>query len=155
MTKKTGFTILAGLLFAGSAVAAGRSEVLVTSQAGKGSTTYALDFYSDGSVAGFQFDLEGVGTDKAAGVDVSNCGVSAPAGFQGGCTVRDGFVRVLFFSAELKSLPEGWHDLGTVSLKGSAKDLRLKEVKVSDSSGKAIATGARIEGAPGSRVKAK
>lgn len=154
MTKKIGFTILAGLLFAGSALAAGRSEVLVTSQAGKSSTTYALDFYSDGSVAGFQFDLEGIG-DKAAGVDVSNCGVSAPAGFQGGCTVRDGFVRVLFFSAELKSLPEGWHDLGTVSLKGSAKDLRLKEVKVSDSSGKAIATGARLEGASGSRVKVK
>ena len=79
----------------------------------------------------------------------------APAGFQGGCTVRDGFVRVFFFNPELNSLPEGWHDLGTVSLKGPAKSIRLKEVKTSDSNGKSIATGSRIEDAAATRVKAK
>ena len=154
MTNKIGFTILAGLLFAGSATAAGRSEVLVTSQSGKGATSYALDFYSDGSTAALQFDIEGTGADKA-GIDLSKCAVSKPAGFAGGCSVREGFVRVVLYSAELKSLPEGWHDLGTVTLKGSAKSVRLKEVKAVDAAGKLLETGSRIEGAAASSIKAK
>lgn len=145
MTYKIGLAILAGVLGAGSALAVGRSEVLVTAEDAKGGgTTLALDFYSDGSVAGFQFDLDGVGLEKAS-VDTSKCATKAPAGFAGGCTAREGFVRVLFYSAELKSLPEGWHDLGSVTLRGGAKNVRLTEVNVSDAYGKVVETGTRIE----------
>lgn len=151
MSKKLG-VFLVGMMFAGASLAQGRTEVLVTAQEAKGGgTTYALDFYSDGSVAGFQFDLDGVGLDKA-GIDVSKCGVKAPAGFAGGCTVREGFVRVLFYSAELKSLPKGWHDLGAVTLRGSAKGVRLSEVNVSDAFGKALETGAKIEGGADAQI---
>lgn len=153
MTNKIGVAILVSLLGVGSALAAGRSEVLVTEQANKkGSNTYALDFYSDGTVSGFQFDLDGVGQSKP---DVSRCGVKAPAGFSGGCTVRDGFVRVLFYSTELKSLPEGWHDLGSVTLSRGAKVARLTEVNVSDAYGKSIDAGVRIEAAASAGGRAK
>lgn len=97
-------------------------QLLVTEHQSKGAgRVYALDFMSDGKVTALQFDLEIPGVDSGS-FNLKSCGGGLKKfGLDLSCNVVEGKVRVVGYSSELRSLPEGWHNLGEVRTSAAPK----------------------------------
>ena len=147
--------ILAAALVAALAVPAmagnGGNSVLVTSTRSGGGLAIAMDITGDSKATGFQFRVKVPGSDSAK-ANTAKCLSQLPSGWTGGCTFKEGVLRVAAFSTAGQPLPDGVIGVGTVTVsggalaKGSAPALEVFNIEFADANGNALPHTSQVEG---------
>jgi hypothetical protein len=116
------------------------NELIAVSQGTKDSTLIALDFVNRTNAASIDFEVE-VGTADASAVDLSNCMVGKlVVGKMAACKLLGTKVRGVLVSPDLKALPAGPVSLGTISVRGSNKQVSVVRWETDDVAGKELSS---------------
>lgn len=141
---------LAVALFAGAVGAANAAELVVTSQAVKGTRALGVDFASDGRATAFQARLSVPGAEVGT-TNTSKCLSALPKTHQGSCVVsKSGEVTILVFSGKNDLLPSGVVSVGQIGVRALATakavgGVQVTELLVSDATGNAIESTSTVE----------
>lgn len=138
--------LISAVTFAGFASA---GELILTQQAGKNSTTVALDMLSTGDAGSVDFAIDTGLRGNDAAIDVTNCGTTS-AGRVSKCVVRDGIVYGGYFSPDASVVAKGAVALGSFTINSAAAKVTALTFSATDGLGKdvpasiaAASTGAR------------
>lgn len=141
---------LAVALLAGAVSAANAAELVVTSQALKGSRALGVDFVSDGRATAFQARIAIPGAEVAT-TNTSKCLTALTKSHQGSCMVtKSGEVTVIVFSGTNAVLPAGVVPIGQIGVRSAASakaggGVQVTELLVSDAAGNAIESTSTVE----------
>lgn len=136
--KKYLTALAAALIFSSAAQA---NELLLTPSASKDArtTTFAVDYVSDGNAVAFQFTFPLPKGIKPEQVNLRGCAADLPKGFDGQCNVAKGHVIGLFANDQNIPFPAGVIPLGKIVIDGAvAKRLGGIEFLAGDKDAKPI-----------------